>query len=129
MGSQQLLLIVVGVVVVGLAVVLGFQMFESAANSGYTDSAVAISQDIARNAGSSLTRGIMLGGSASLTDWTSAHTTDYTTKAYSFGQVSSITNTDSSLLVTCAFLPDFTKTAVVTIMPISGKIISVSPQQ
>jgi len=75
MGQQQLLLIVVGVVIVGLAVVLGFNMFQDAAESGTYDSAVALTQNIGRQAASSVMRGAELGGYADAEAWATANAT------------------------------------------------------
>jgi len=74
MGQQQLLLIVVGVVIVALAVVLGFNMFQDAAESGTYDSAVAMTQNIGRQAASSVMRGEDLGGYSTAALWCGANT-------------------------------------------------------
>ena len=50
MGQQQLLLIVLGVILVGVAVVLGIQYFGVGAEQGAKDELVAHSQMIASNA-------------------------------------------------------------------------------
>ncbi len=50
MGQQQLLLIVLGVILVGVAVVLGIQYFGVGAEEGAKDELVAHSQIIASNA-------------------------------------------------------------------------------
>jgi len=50
MGQQQLLLIVLGVILVGVAVVLGIQYFGVGAEEGTKDELVAHSQIIASNA-------------------------------------------------------------------------------
>ena len=78
MGQQQLLLIVVGVVIVGLAVVLGFNMFEDAAIAGKTDSAIAYTQNLGREAASSIQRGPTFGGYADLDAWLVDHTGETT---------------------------------------------------
>ena len=72
MGSQQLLLIVVGVVIVGLAVVLGFGMFEDSANAGKVDAAVSYSQNVAKDAASSVLRGVAMGGYDTFENWANA---------------------------------------------------------
>jgi len=73
MGQQQLLLIVVGVVIVGLAVVLGFSMFQDAGQAGKVDGAISYTQNMGRQCASSLQRGEAFGGYNSIGSWVTAH--------------------------------------------------------
>lgn len=69
MGSQQLLLIVVGVIVVGVAVVLGFSMFQDSAIKGYQDACVSQSQNLSRECAASIIRGPNFGGYVDASAW------------------------------------------------------------
>jgi hypothetical protein len=70
MGQQQLLLIVLGVILVGVAVVLGIQYFGVGAEEGAKDELVAHSTTIAANAQQWYKKPIALGGGGnSFTDF------------------------------------------------------------
>ena len=70
MGSQQLLLIIVGIIVVGLAVVLGVTMSNSAAESGRMDVAIGYGQSILQSGSAAYMRGPGLGGcQPNFSDW------------------------------------------------------------
>jgi len=103
MGSQQLLLIVVGVVIVGLAVVLGFNMFEDSADKGRVDAAISYSQNLSRDAVSSLQRGEAMGGNADLASWVTGHPSGSTAIG---GYTISANIGADSLLFNWALLPD-----------------------
>jgi len=62
MGQQQLLLIVLGVILVGVAVVLGIQYFGVGAEEGAKDELVAHSTTIAANAQEWYKKPIAMGG-------------------------------------------------------------------
>jgi hypothetical protein len=62
MGQQQLLLIVLGVILVGVAVVLGIQYFGVGAEEGAKDELVAHSQIIASNAQEWYKKPVSMGG-------------------------------------------------------------------
>jgi len=62
MGQQQLLLIVLGVILVGVAVVLGIQYFGTGAEEGAKDELVAHSMIVASNAQQWLKKPIAMGG-------------------------------------------------------------------
>jgi len=62
MGQQQLLLIVLGVILVGVAVVLGIQYFGVGAEEGAKDELVAHSQIIASNAQEWFKKPVSMGG-------------------------------------------------------------------
>ena len=62
MGSQQLLLIIVGIIIVGAGVVVGLQSFEAALVDGSIDNCIAKSGIIARDYESKLAKGSALGG-------------------------------------------------------------------
>ncbi len=50
MGQQQLLLIVLGVIIVGIAVVVGIQVFTASSSSSNQDAVISDLQNIAANA-------------------------------------------------------------------------------
>jgi len=62
MGQQQLLLIVLGVIIVGVAVVLGIQYFSVGAEEAAKDELVAHSMMVASNAQQWLKKPIAMGG-------------------------------------------------------------------
>lgn len=62
MGQQQLLLIVLGVILVGVAVVLGIQYFGVGAEEGAKDELVAHSQIIGSNAQEWYKKPVSMGG-------------------------------------------------------------------
>ncbi|HKJ81658.1 MAG TPA: hypothetical protein VJ954_06515 [Ignavibacteriaceae bacterium] len=62
MGQQQLLLIVLGVIIVGVAVVLGIQYFSTGAEEAAKDELVAHSTIVAANAQQWFRKPVALGG-------------------------------------------------------------------
>ena len=62
MGQQQLLLIVLGVIIVGIAVVVGIQMFGSSAASANLDAVVSDLNNFAANAQSWYRKPTTMGG-------------------------------------------------------------------
>lgn len=62
MGQQQLLLIVLGVIIVGVAVVAGIGMFNAGAEEATKDELVAQSMSIASNAQQFYKRPVAMGG-------------------------------------------------------------------
>jgi hypothetical protein len=79
MGQQQLLLIVLGVIVVGIAVVVGFNMFNSNAISSNRDSIVSDLNNLGTIAQQYWRRpSAMGGGDRSFTGWTIPTHTDTT---------------------------------------------------
>ena len=123
MGSQQLLLIVVGVVIVGLAVVLGFGMFEDSANAGKVDAAVSYSQNVAKDAASSVLRGQAMGGYDSFENWALA--VDNATGITAIGSYS-VTYLDPILTFDWAFTDG--SVATVTVNPTSGGVTTTPVQ-
>jgi hypothetical protein len=79
MGQQQLLLIVLGVIVVGIAVVVGFNMFSANAVSSNRDGIVADLNNLGAMAQQYWRKpGAMGGGDRSFTNWTIPTHTDTT---------------------------------------------------
>jgi len=79
MGQQQLLLIVLGVIVVGIAVVVGFNMFSANAVSSNRDGIVADLNNLGAMAQQYWRKpGAMGGGNRSFTNWTIPTKTDTT---------------------------------------------------
>jgi hypothetical protein len=79
MGQQQLLLIVLGVIVVGIAIVVGFQMFNSNAISSNRDSIVSDLNNLGTMAQEYWRKPSMMGGGdRSFTGWTIPTHTDST---------------------------------------------------
>ena len=62
MGQQQLLLIVLGVIIVGVAVVLGIQYFSVGAEEGAKDELVAHTLTIGANAQQWFKKPVAMGG-------------------------------------------------------------------
>ena len=123
MGSQQLLLIVVGVVIVGLAVVLGFGMFEDSANAGKVDAAVSYSQNVAKDAASSILRGQAMGGYDSFENWALAvNNASGVTAIGDYG----VAYADSILTFAWGFTDG--SAATVTVNPTSGEVTTTPVQ-
>jgi len=79
MGQQQLLLVVLGVIIVGIAVVVGFNMFNSNAISSNRDSIVSDLNNLGTMAQEYWRRpGAMGGGDRTFTGWTIPTHTDTT---------------------------------------------------
>ena len=79
MGQQQLLLVVLGVIVVAIAVVVGFNMFNSSAISSNRDSIVSDLNNLGTMAQAYWRRpSAMGGGDRSFTGWTIPTHTDTT---------------------------------------------------
>ena len=76
MGQQQLLLIVLGVILVGVAVVLGIQYFSVGAEEGAKDELVAHSITIGANAQQWFKKPLAMGGGGNSFVGFGAHYTD-----------------------------------------------------
>ncbi len=71
MGQQQLLLIVLGVIIVGIAIVVGIQMFGSNASSSNTDAVISDLNNLAAKAQQYYVKPTAMGGGGnSFTGWT-----------------------------------------------------------
>ena len=79
MGQQQLLLIVLGVILVGVAVVLGIQYFGVGAEEGAKDELVAHTLTIGANAQQWYKKPVAMGGGGGAWNTDGGATMDYTT--------------------------------------------------
>jgi len=91
MGQQQLLLIVVGVIIVGLASILAFDMIEDAQLNGAIDNAISVSQNYIRECAGECIKGTVLGGYYSPPYWVDANRTKILNNGfYQFGQLGDV---------------------------------------
>ncbi len=119
MGQQQLLLLVLGIVIVGLAVVVGIQAFDDSAAQAEADALTMDAMQIATAAKAWKGKPAAFGGGADETDWSNfshsvislsaTHTTPNTNAS---GCTSDVT-TPANLVITCV---GATKTAVTTMV-------------
>jgi hypothetical protein len=126
MGQQQLLLIVLGVIVVGIAIAAGMGLFSSSKESSIKDELVAQNMAIAANAQQYYVKPLsMAGGNQSFLNYGTGSATlgklAYTTNgtyAVGAGTAASITvtatpkNTDFTWKVTTTVLPDSVYTTI-----------------
>jgi len=93
MGQQQLLLIVLGVIIVGIAVVVGINLFNANAETATQDSLVSQGTNIGAMAQQYYKKPIAMGGGGN--DFT-----DFTTKVFNNLPLSLTTSTDAVWTVT-----------------------------
>src|SRR5512142_938754 len=95
MGQQQLLLIVLGVILVGVAVVLGIQYFSVGAEEGAKDELVAHSLTIASNAQEWYKKPVEMGGGGG--SWTTSEGATVAFNTYYDNNLTKLQKTTNSL--------------------------------
>lgn len=93
MGQQQLLLIVLGVIIVGIAVVVGINLFNANAETSTQDSIVSQGTNLGAMAQQYFKKPIAMGGGGN--DFT-----DFTTKVFDNLPTSLVNSTDATWAVT-----------------------------
>ncbi|HKJ81926.1 MAG TPA: hypothetical protein VJ954_07875 [Ignavibacteriaceae bacterium] len=93
MGQQQLLLIVLGVIIVGIAVVVGINLFNANAESSTQDSIVSQGTNIGAMAQQYYKKPLAMGGGGN-------SYVDFTTKAFNHLPTALTSSTDATWVVT-----------------------------
>lgn len=115
MGQQQLLLIVLGVILVGIAVVLGIQYFGSGAENGAKDELVAHSIMIGSNAQEWFKKPASMGGGGLVfTGYDTELSTNQPKLLYSTNGTYSVTAAPTQCIITGTPNPALNYTWVVT---------------
>ena len=120
MGQQQLLLIVLGVILVGVAVVLGIQYFSVGAEEGAKDELVAHTLTVGANAQQWFKKPVAMGGGGNSFTANGGFDAYFTAKLVKLHSSSNGTyttvSTDSTVIITALPLPNagFTFTNVKT---------------
>ena len=107
MGQQQLLLLVLGIVIVGLAVVVGIQAFDSGAQQAEADALTMDAMGIVNAAKAWKEKPAAFGGGGDETDWSNFTHADislaatHTTANTNASGCTSDVSTPANLVVTC----------------------------